>query len=772
MWQSPMSLFGRCNEAIPNECGMQHGCAGTVPVPVPRVLVLVLMSLALAGLNLPTPAWAQAPGPESFAQEPRTPMELWSAIDYLVRTGQSKKAVPYLDKFTKSQTDDATLVEIRDKYGAGSILRLADQPETSRYTQPLAESLMAAVRRHAIQPEQIAQAVAELTGSPEEQAYAVARLKEAGPYAVPVLIEALQRAAITPENRALLARNLGRLDRTAVPPLLAVLDSSDPRLAADAATALGAIGDPRAVPFLTYPASAAKFPPAVREAAQAAIGRLTGRSFSAQSHSPAQVLTAAAWSFHRHQVEFPSDPVAVWVWDKDRKVPVPRPMKRGEAEGYFGLQLANEALQLQPMDLDARTASVSLSLEKAIDRVGFNAFPAQDQGAFASAVAAGPAVLAEVLRKAIADGKDELAAATAAALGQVTDRALLSGSGHPHPLVEALSAPGVRVQFAAAKALVELAPTQPFPGSSRVVPALARFAASQRSPRAVVIDGNPNRGGQLAGLLKALGYETVLETSGDQGFRAAADSVDVELVVVSHAQAHGAWNLIDILTNLKSDARTANLPVYIYGPLKLERDRFGLLASFPGTRFLVQPVSAAILERLLGGRPAKLTAAERAGYANEAALLLARIAGQPKSPYAADLSASEPALTIALSQPETSQAASSALGDVPNEDAQQSLADVVLDPSRPAELRRASASQLARSIQRFGPLVSAEQEAQLAAEFRAETDPQFRAALGTVVAALRAKSPTPAPATRHGQSTRPAGASVPTTPAPPANHQP
>ena len=119
------------------------------------------MAVALAGLNLPpTPALAQAPGPESFAQEPRTPMELWSAIDYLVRTGQSKKAVPYLDKFMKSQPDDATLVEIRDKYGAGSILRLADQPATSKYAQPLAEKLTAAVRRYATQPERIAQAVA------------------------------------------------------------------------------------------------------------------------------------------------------------------------------------------------------------------------------------------------------------------------------------------------------------------------------------------------------------------------------------------------------------------------------------------------------------------------------------------------------------------------------------------------------------------------------------------------------------------------------------
>jgi hypothetical protein len=696
-------------------------------------------------------------------------MELWSAVDYLVRTGQSKKAVPYLDTFAKAQIDDATLVQIRDRFSPGSFLRLADQADTSKYVQPLVEKLNAAARRFATQPERLTHAVSALVGTPEEQAYAVAQLKEAGPYAVPSLVEAIKEPGLTPEKRSLLVHNIGRLDHSAVPPLLAVLGGSDPQLAADAATALGAIGDPRAVPFLTYPAFSSKSPATVRDAAQAAISQITRRSFTLQPLSPAQVLTQAAWRFHRHQVEFPSDPATVWVWDPDRKIPVPRPMKQGEAESCFGLQLANEAVDLQPLDLDAQAASVSLMLQSAIDRVGFSALPAQDQRTFKSALAAGPSTLAEVLRKAIADGKDELAATAATALGQVTDPTALSVTGHPHPLVGALSSPGPRVQFAAAKALVELAPTRPFPGSSQVVPMLARFATAQPSPKAVVIDGNPNRGSQLAGSLSELGYETVLETSGDRGFQAAADSADVELMAVSYAQAHGAWNLIDILTNLKSDARTAKLPVYVYGPLNLERDRFNLLDSFPAAKFLVQPTTAPILESLLGGRPAKLGKADRATYAKEATSLLAQIAGQPKSPYSPDLATSEPALALTLNHPETSQAASAALGAVPDQNAQHSLAAVVLDQSRPAELRSNSASQLARSIQRFGPLVSADQETRLAAEYRQETDPQFRAALGSVIAALRKRSQAPRPSARPSQSAAPADGLVPAPVAPAAN---
>ena len=228
---------------------------------------VAITSLALAIAGLTAAAKAQVPGPESFVQEPRTPMELWSAIDYLVRTGQIKQAVPYLDKFMSSQPDDATLIQIRDKFGTGSILRLEDDPATRKYAQPLVAKLTEAARRHAAHPDRIARFVAALTRSTEEQEYAIARLREAGPHAVPFLVDACSiEPAFRPTSAPLLARNMGRLDRTAVPALLAVLDSPDAQLAADAATALGRIGDPRAVPFLTYPAAAAESPPAVRQA--------------------------------------------------------------------------------------------------------------------------------------------------------------------------------------------------------------------------------------------------------------------------------------------------------------------------------------------------------------------------------------------------------------------------------------------------------------------------------------------------------------------------
>ena len=196
---------------------------------------------------------AQAPGPELFAKEPRTPLELWDAVDYLLRTNQAKKALPYIDKFMKSKPDDATLIAIRNRYGPGSILRLSDDAATRPFAKPLADAMVAAARKYATQPERITRFISELTQTPEEQDYAVRHLREAGPDAVPFLVEALARPGLSADDRSLIVRNMGRLDRSVIPALVVVLDNPDPALAADAATALGMIDDKEAIPHSDFP---------------------------------------------------------------------------------------------------------------------------------------------------------------------------------------------------------------------------------------------------------------------------------------------------------------------------------------------------------------------------------------------------------------------------------------------------------------------------------------------------------------------------------------
>ena len=165
---------------------------------------------------------------------------------------------------------------------------------------------------------------------------------------MPPLVDAISRERYTSPGRSRLVHSAGRLDRSSVPAWIAVLDSPEPHLAAAAATILGALGDPRAVPFLTYPAAAADSPAALKVASQVAIERLTGKPFEDQPTSPTKLLVDSAAAFARHHFELPSEAVLVWKWDDQRKAPAPTKAVLTDVEEYFGIKLAQQALKLDP----------------------------------------------------------------------------------------------------------------------------------------------------------------------------------------------------------------------------------------------------------------------------------------------------------------------------------------------------------------------------------------------------------------------------------------
>jgi hypothetical protein len=115
-----------------------------------------------------------------------------------------------------------------------------------------------------------------------------------------------------------------------------------------------------------------------------------------------------------------------------------------------------------------------------------------------------------------------------------------------------------------------------------------------------------------------------------------------------------------------------------------------------------------------------------------------KIAKDRKGPFAADLASTEEALVAATKSPQTVQPAATALAELGSADAQRTLADLVLDPSRASPLRKQVAADLVRSIQRFGPLTTIAQERRLLSAVREEaTESDLRDDLEAIVRALR-----------------------------------
>ncbi len=420
----------------------------------------------------------------------------------------------------------------------------------------------------------------------------------------------------------------------------------------------------------------------------------------------------------------------LWLWDETAKVPAPAQLSVKDAEGVLGLRAAKEALEIDPTDVEAKVVQLSLGLD-------------HDPDAWKpAALEAGPSLLGKVLRRAVAEKRTDLATTVAPILGQLANRNDLLIKDRPNSLVDALISSDRRTQFAAAEAMVKLDPRKPFPGSSRLVPVLARFLAGQTSPRALVIDGNSERASQVTGYLRGLGYDARTASTGAEGFTEAAESADIELIAVDPNSVNDPWDLPEILGNLAADPRTSGIPVFLVGPLDIRNQFASKLESFPNLQFLVTPSETQLLKgqldrglATLGVRP--LSANERTDYAKKASSLLAQIARSPGSPFEADLPGAEPSLSLALNGPIAATEAAEALGDIPGTDAQRALADVALDPSKPAPVRLASAGQLARNIRRFGPRLAAEQERRLVEELGQETDPARREALAAVVGALK-----------------------------------
>lgn len=692
----------------------------------------------------PTISLAQVPGVESFVRPAKTPLDLWEVSDYLIRTGQTAQAIPYLTRFEAANPDDDTLIRIREEYGQNSFMRLLDLASTRPFGERITRRMAEASRRYANDPARIQAAIASLAKSREERNFGVERLREAGESAVPLMIQAFNK--LDAEGRKAIVRGLGALDTSAMSPLIATLDSPDGPTATASAEALGAIGDLRAVPALTAVAARPSGP--TRDAARRAVSRITGVSFEAQAKPPVRVLDDTARTLFLSLPKLPNAPETAWTWDDAAKAPSPRATTRVDVASISGLKLAREAVKIDPSDRRARITMLELALER--DPVA----------AAPEAVAAGPVVLGDLVRRSVADGRNTVAAAAVVALGKVTDLKTLNDGYRPGALAQALNAPDRRVQFAAAQALVGLNPKRAFPGSSRVVPILARFASTGPASRAVVIDGNPNRGSQVVGFLKTLGYDAQLAPTGEAGFRIAAEVADVELITIDPDLVQGSWRLLDTLANLRADAHTAGIPIFLVGPLALRDAVAAKLESFPDVKYLVTPTESTLFKRqidhaLAGLRARPLSAAERTAYASQAANLLSQIATTSGSPFEGDLSMAVPSLSIAFNTPATAMPAATALGDLPRVEAQRDLADTVLNPSKPADLRLAAAAQLIKSVRRFGPLLVKGQEQRLVALLDTEPDPAIQKALSDVAEALKPKvTARPLPVNRPAASIR------------------
>ena len=669
-----------------------------------------------AGVAEPQAGLPVDPTRAPLVGDPKTPDELFEATLLMVDVARVDLAKLYLNKLMDETLDDAALLALRDKYGAAPFLRLTNVPELKAAAVKLLDMSNASMLKQAGDPARIAKLISELEGDPEQKAVAQAELESLGTTVVPGLLAVLNNPDLVDRHESAMLAIL-RIGEPAAPLLVAALEAPDESFRSKVITLLGHLRSSPAVPYLWYPALSADQPPAVHEAAREALARILNVTSAEVDRigtegTVARMLKTIREYFRNEHAWKSNDAgkVSLWSWSGKQGTIVSRQIDPDEASDIVGFKFAREALALAPQLRSTQVLYLCLAFAIDIRRTGFDKpLPTGPGTAHDLALSIGSDVAVDVIAEAFNSTRPAVAVAAFQVFSQIGTLNQLHLTGSQRSVVVlGLDYPDPRVQFAAAAAILQIDPPSPFRGSQRVVEVLKRALSTDGRPHAIIGEVSTDRGALIGGILRELGYEAVVYTSGRDAFSAAASRSDVELVVLHPNIIR--WALSETLANLRADARTASIPVIIHGPASLTtklqtQARIFRLVAFSSASETTEDFDRQLKPLLRQIKTTSLSPQERSAQRETAAAWLAHIA-QGRRTKIFDIKPAEPELTDLLEDEKLAPLALEALGETPTRTSQQTIAVLVLNSQADVDLRRLAATKLAFHIQRFGLVLS------------------------------------------------------------------
>lgn len=527
-----------------------------------------------------------------FFKKPETAIEFWEAMKFEIEVGKFDLAAQHLKGLLAKKPADKDLLYMKDQKigeysGLTAILRLrnikwsndpATQEEAKKNVEQLITLTTEAIKRSLPSPELIAKHARNLAATEEERDYALRELYRAGPAAIPELLKALQETTGREHQKVLSALPL--LNPDTVPPLAAALDGVSAELRIELIDVLERRRAASAAPFLWHLYGSAEQPEAVRRKATEALAYLLEIPAGNLPIAKA-ALTREANRYYDHQVKFP-DPsrVVIWRWDaKQNKLvglEVP-PVTASQAEEYYGLLFAGQALEIDPTYLPAQVAYLSLVLDKSVEQSGIDKPLAGDVNRLL--VTVNPDLVNAVLDRALSENRVRVIVAAARALGELAEaRALRPVGGEQPALVRALNYANRRVQMAAANALLRIPQAAPI-GAPRVVEVLRRAVAEPdgKAPKVLVGYANRDVSNAISDSLRKAGYDPVQAYSGRQAMLRLNEAADVDALLIYYALPDPG--LPYLLGQLRADINVGRVPLLLVVPseteesLRRERDR-------------------------------------------------------------------------------------------------------------------------------------------------------------------------------------------------------
>ena len=680
-------------------------------------------------------------------KEPTTPEEMFAAAVLMFDLARLDLSVQYLEQFDATSPDDSMLIKLRDKLGTAEFLKLAASPELQPRSSKLLERLNDAARKQAEDPVYVDTLIQRLTQGPTERDLAIAELRNAGARVVPEMLRQVSKPEMR-DHQDTFVIALARMGNQVVAPLIGALDSPDPQIRAAIIDTLGWLDAGEAIPHLWSPAFDEQQPPGVRASARRTLAKLlkgsNERGAQISSVTASNELKRLAKMLYRNPNLLPVDErgaVNLWAWADNEGTVVQRSLTPEVASLFLSTRFARQSLALSPEQPEPQRQYLASLLGLEVLRQGWDKPRLATPGsAMYLGLTAGEETMSEVLGEALDAGRSTTAVAALEVLAQIgTREQLVSSKGMKSPVVSALNSPDPRVQFAAATTILKIDPIRAFSGSNRVVDILARAITDTRESRAVVIDADNRRASATSGFLSDGGLHGYMASSGRDGFEHAASSTGVELIVI-HVNCQ-RWDLTQTLANLRADARTASIPIVVYGPGKLRNEMARAVArNAPATYVSESATSSDFLDQLLpfikSLKAPALSPHERGLQKSAAAYWLATI-GSGSLSKIFDISQVEKQVGAAVEDPSVALNGLIALAGIGTPSAQRRLSGVALNSQVDENVRQIAANQLAFHIQHYGLMLTNDEVIDLHSGWRGTDNPEVKSSLASVIGSLR-----------------------------------
>ena len=552
-----------------------------------------------------------------FYKTPETSLEFWVALQVELDKGAYELAGRWLRGLVDRKPTEKELTQIADRDGTIPVLRLrnvrnwTNDPNALDVTLPEAQKRLAqakaskegireaeallrsvtlntttiqaaetliqgvqeALRKRAGDAKYIRELIAQLRETPEERAYAVRELFKLGSPAVPYLLESLDKA--TEVDERLQARQaLERMGSSALAPLVAALEGYKPSTRVEVLDLLRkkhGLSASTIAPFLVYPSANPKEDALVRKKSRELYSAFV--ELPVDRLPPAKLLlTREAERYARREVSF-ADPKAVTVWRWDEKAGLVMPgwpgaatITQSQAEEYYGLRFARQALDLDPDYLPAQIVFLTLALDKVSEKNGLTRPLAATAPELNEQLnKASTELLIEVLDRALREERHGVALPVVRVLGERAEiRAKRPLSKGEPALVRALYSKEPRVRLAAAQALLAIPGTPPPTTAKRILEILGHTL----TPKAVYHEGrkilvaitDPQWRNQAKRTVREMNLQPIETNNGRDVIRQLRASADIEAVLLDSTLSPGVAHL---LAQLRADADLARLPVLV-----------------------------------------------------------------------------------------------------------------------------------------------------------------------------------------------------------------